>query len=65
MQDEVPPRGGVMELRWNGGAVQSFALSPATRSVSLEQESAPGLHLLELESVAGGKVVPGSVELVY
>ena len=60
--DEAPEGGGVVELRLDGGIVSTFLALPG-RTLALTLPLQPGLHVLELESVGGGRVLPGAVRL--
>lgn len=63
--DEVPETGAVVELRLDGAVVGAFPLRPASVAVPLAF-AVPvrrGLHLLEVESLHGGRVLPGEVRL--
>jgi hypothetical protein len=59
---EVPPAGAVVELRLDGATLGIF---PATLDRPLERALTlrPGFHVLELEGVGGGRVLPGAVRL--
>ena len=63
MIDEAPPRGAAAEVRLDESILGTFPVT-AGKVVSLRTPIAPGLHLLEIESVAGGAVLPGTVRLV-
>ena len=60
---EAPSGGAVAELRWDGSSV---ALRPvaARQEIELRMEVEPRLHLLELRSLAGGEIRPGSIQLL-
>lgn len=60
--DEAPPRGAAAEIRLDESILGTFPVA-AGMVVSLRTPIAPGLHLLEIESVAGGTVLPGAVRL--
>lgn len=60
--DEVPEAGAVVELRLDGGSVSTFP-APQGRTLALALPLQPGLHVLELEGVGGGRVSPGAVRL--
>jgi len=60
--DEAPPRGAAAEIRLDESILGTFPVT-AGMAVSLRTPIAPGLHLLEIESVAGGAVLPGAVRL--
>jgi hypothetical protein len=60
--DEAPPRGAAAEVRLDESILGTFPVT-AGMVVSLRTPIAPGLHLLEVESVAGGTVLPGAVRL--
>lgn len=59
---EVPPAGAVIELRLDGA---SLGMSPVEmgRSLAFNVAIAPGFHVFEIESVGGGRVLPGAVRL--
>ena len=61
--DNVPVKGGVAELLWDGDSV---AVLPVTSQQTIEVALAiePGPHLLELRSLAGGEIQPGPVRLL-
>jgi hypothetical protein len=58
----VPAGGAVVELRMDGALLGTFPARPGT-VLRLDAPLRPGLHLLGLESVGGGRVLPGSVRL--
>jgi hypothetical protein len=60
--DEVPAAGAVVELRLDGAALGIFPVAP-DRALALTVALSPGLHVFELESVGGGRVLPGAVRL--
>ncbi len=60
--DEAPPRGAAAEVRLDESILGTFPVT-AGMVVSLRTPIAPGLHLLEIDSVAGGTVLPGTVRL--
>ena len=60
--DEAPPRGAAAEVRLDESILGTFPVT-AGMVVSLPTPIAPGLHLLEIDSVAGGAVLPGAVRL--
>jgi hypothetical protein len=56
------PRGSVVEVRWDGAMVAVEAVKRgATLLVAVDVT--PDTHVLEVEAVAGGGVVPGEVRL--
>jgi hypothetical protein len=60
--DEAPPQGAVIEVRVDGTvvAVRSVRVNePLQLAVAVGR----GAHLLEVTTVAGGRVVPGEVIL--
>lgn len=61
--DEAPAEGAWVELRVDGGVTGRF---PARRGeiIALRAPLAAGLHLLDLYTVAGGQVLPGTVRLL-
>lgn len=60
--DDAPPAGTVIELRLDGALLGAFPARPAG-TLGLDQALRPGYHLLEIESVGGGRVLPGAVRL--
>lgn len=54
----VPDAGAVVELRLDGEPVSTEVVHPGD-ALSVPPPESPGLHLLELETVAGGRVLPG------
>ena len=64
--DEVPAAGAVVELRLDGALVGAFPVRPGPGGGTALAIAAPlgrGLHLLEVEATAGGRVLPGEVRL--
>jgi hypothetical protein len=64
--DSVPENGALVELRLDGAAVGAFPVRPPGGAALALRVGAPlgrGLHVLELESLNGGQVLPGAVEL--
>ena len=61
--DEAPPRGAAAEVRLDESILGTFPVTAGT-SLRLHAPIAPGLHLLEIETVAGGAVLPGAIRLV-
>jgi hypothetical protein len=59
---EIPQAGAVVELRLDGAALGTFPVAPG-RGLALSLDVEPGLHVLEIESVGGGRVLPGAVRL--
>lgn len=59
---EVPEAGAVLELRLDGAAFGTFPVQPGQRLV-LNGRIPAGFHVLEIESVGGGRVLPGAVRL--
>ncbi|HSM50322.1 MAG TPA: hypothetical protein VLA75_02870, partial [Thermoanaerobaculia bacterium] len=60
--DDVPAAGAVVEIQWNGAALAPRIVRPGeTLALPLEIADTPGL--LRLESLAGGRVRPGRVEI--
>jgi len=59
---EIPDTGAVIELRLAGAILGNFPVTPG-QSLVLNVELAPALHVLELETVGGGRVLPGAVRL--
>jgi hypothetical protein len=60
--DELPENGTVVEARVDGAVLGAFPALPA-RLLSLDLPLRPGLHLLEIDTVGGGRAVPGLVRL--
>lgn len=56
----VPPEGAVVELRLNGATTAVLTATPGV-PLELPGEIPPGLHRLEMETLAGGKLLPGTV----
>jgi hypothetical protein len=64
--DQVPANGALVGLRLDGAAVGDFAVRPLAGAAPALRVAAPlgrGLHVLELEALSGGQVLPGTVEL--
>ncbi len=64
--DSVPANGALIELRLDGAAVGAFPVRPLAGTAATLRVAAPlrrGLHVLELEGLDGGQVLPGAVEL--
>jgi hypothetical protein len=65
--DEVAENGAVVELRLDGASLGAFPVRRAAgRAGTALAVAAPvrgGLHVLELESLHGGRVLPGAVRL--
>jgi hypothetical protein len=59
---EVPAAGAVVELRLDSAALGTFPVRPGQPLVQA-LPLAPGLHVLEIESIGGGRVIPGAVRL--
>lgn len=59
---EAPAGGAAVEVQWDGAAVACRAVAPGHR-IDLALPVTPGWHRLEVQSLAGGVVRPGSVEL--
>jgi hypothetical protein len=62
--DGAPPRGAAVEAHLDDASLGTFPVAAGTPLV-LRTPLAPGLHLLALETVAGGAVQPGSVQLIF
>jgi hypothetical protein len=60
--DVADPAGGVVEISWDGGSIGFFE-TRAGDTLRLPVEVTAGLHLLSWETVAGSRVVPGTVWL--
>jgi hypothetical protein len=64
--DKVPATGSLIELRLDGTAVGDFPVRLAGGTappLRLAVPLGPGLHVLELDSLDGGQVLPGAVGL--
>jgi hypothetical protein len=59
---DVPATGAVVELRLDGATLGNFPLAPG-RSLAFNAELSPALHVLEIETVGGDRVLPGAVRL--
>ncbi|HYU35363.1 MAG TPA: hypothetical protein VEW48_24690 [Thermoanaerobaculia bacterium] len=60
--DEIPAAGTVVELRLDGASRGMFQAGPQ-RSLNLAFQLPSGFHVLELDAVGGGRVLPGAVRL--
>jgi hypothetical protein len=60
--DVAPAHGAAAEVRLDDSILGTFSVLPGT-VLALHSALAPGLHLLEVETVAGGAVLPGAVRL--
>jgi hypothetical protein len=60
--DVAPPRGAVVEVRLDESILGTLPVA-AGATLALATPVAPGLHLLEVASVAGGACLPGIVRL--
>jgi len=60
--DDAPPAGTVVELRLDGALLGTFPARPAGMA-GIDRALPPGAHLLEVEGVGGGRVLPGAVRL--
>ena len=65
--DEVPANGSVVELRLDGAALAGFPVRPAAAgpfpTLRAMTPLRRGIHILELATRDGGRVLPGGVEL--
>jgi hypothetical protein len=64
--DQAPANGALVGLWLDGAAVGVFTVRPLTGAPAALRVAAPlgrGLHVLELEALNGGQVLPGTVEL--
>ena len=64
--DEVPEKGSVVELRLDGAALAGFPVRPAAGALPALRAMTPlrrGIHILEVATRDGGRVLPGNVEL--
>ena len=55
-------QGAAIEVRWDHEMIALEAVAPDC-VVTAPVRVTPGPHILELESVAGGRVLPGAVRL--
>jgi hypothetical protein len=62
--DAAPPRGAAAEIRLDESILGTFPVA-AGATLALDAPVTPGPHLLEIESVAGGALVPGAVRLTH
>lgn len=60
---DVPAAGAVAELSLDGALVGDFAAHPGSRFALAIPLAGPQIHVLEMESVGGGRVIPGPVRL--
>jgi len=60
--DEAPPKGAVVQVRLDGTVVAVAPASPAEEA-RVAVPVTQGSHLLEITTLAGGRVVPGAVSL--
>ncbi len=56
------PRGGVVEVRWDGGTLGAFALTPSTSRLVLAVDAGEQLHVLEIRAL-GGALSPPAVSV--
>jgi hypothetical protein len=64
--DKMPPTGSLVELRLDGSVAGDFPVRPAAGTppvLRLLAPLGPGLHVLELDSLDGGQILPGAVAL--
>jgi hypothetical protein len=64
--DSVPANGSLVELRLDGASVGVFPVRPPAGAAPALRPGMPlgrGLHVLELDSLDGGQVLPGAVAL--
>ena len=64
--DSVPANGSLVELRLDGASVGVFPVRPlvgAAPALLRRVPIGPGLHVLELDSLDGGQILPGAVAL--
>jgi hypothetical protein len=61
--DALPARGAVIQVELDGASLGEFVVDPRQPSVRLELGAGPGLHLLELRTLAGEKVAPGELKM--
>ncbi|MFP5285888.1 MAG: hypothetical protein ACLGI9_09145 [Thermoanaerobaculia bacterium] len=62
--DEVPSSGSVVELRLDGALLGAFPVRPGPAGGTVLALTAPlgrGLHLLEVETTVGHRVLPGEI----
>ena len=60
--DVAPKEGAAIEVRLDDGTLGTFPAA-AGGTLALTVPIAPGLHLLEVETVGGGAALPGAVQL--
>jgi hypothetical protein len=59
----APARGGAVALRLDGAQILTLAIRPQTRRLEVPLSAAANeLHFLEVESLAGGVLIPGRVQ---
>ncbi len=61
--DEVPPAGGIVRILVDGDVAAVAAVEPG-RSLRVLHRLDAGPHLVQLDTVAGGRAVPGPVALL-
>jgi hypothetical protein len=64
--DAIPQGGSLVELRLDGAALGAFPVRPLAGAAPALRLAAPlgrGLHVLELQTLGNGQVLPGAVEL--
>lgn len=61
--DQVPDQGAALELHWDGARAAVLPVEAGDEQVHLPIVVAPGPHLLELHTAAGGRILPGASRL--
>ncbi len=65
--DQVPAKGAFVELRVDGATVGTFPVHPPAGTAAVLRAAVPlarGLHVVEVDSLEGGAVLPGTAELL-
>lgn len=65
--DQVPAQGAFVELRLDGATVATFPVHPPAGTAAILRATVPlarGLHVVEVDSLEGGAVLPGAAELL-
>jgi hypothetical protein len=61
--DVAPPTGSVIECALDGRSLGDFVARPGVQ-IPIGAQLEPGNHLIEIDTVAGGQVAPGDVQLM-
>jgi hypothetical protein len=61
--DSVPPKGAALQVRVDGETVAVAAVAAGER-LRITAKLAPGAHLVEVEPLAGGRILLGTLSLV-